>query len=117
MYNTILRRFPLEHYSVYKDGGNTFPTTIAALTSAIVKISRVTKLPPDLELFRGLGGLVEMPPGFWKADANGCRGYVEYGFMSTTSSRATALAYSGVRDKKPKPTVRSEFTPQCDSLA
>jgi hypothetical protein len=106
VYNLILRRYPREQYDRYKDGGNLFPTTIAALVSAVVKIARVTKLPPDLELYRGLGGLADLPASFFKADDNGCRGYTEYGFMSTTSSKATALQYSGAREGRPKPMVR-----------
>jgi hypothetical protein len=106
VYNTILRRYPTEEYNMYKDGGNLFPTTIAVLASAVIKIARATKLPVGLLLYRGLGGLMDLPESFWKADGNGCRGYMEFGFMSTTSSKATALEYSGARERRPKPMVR-----------
>jgi hypothetical protein len=102
----ILRRYPGDEYKLYEDGGNRFPTTIAALASAVLKIARVTKLPLNLELYRGLGGLADLPASFWKADGSGCRGYMEYGFMSTTSNKATALEYSGAKEGRPKPMVR-----------
>ncbi len=114
MYNTILRRYPKQEYEVFRDGSNLFPTTIAALASAVIKIARVTKLPPCLELFRGLGGLIDLPEAFWKADSNGCIGYTEYGFMSTTSNKATALEYSGAKENRPKPMVRPTYTMRCN---
>ncbi len=40
-----------------------------------------------LPLYRGLGGNVSMPPSFYKTDENFCRGFAEWGFMSTTSDR------------------------------
>ena len=36
-----------------------------------------------------------------------CVGYMEYGFMSTTSSKETALQYSGVRKAGTKPLASS----------
>ena len=113
VYNTILRGYSAEEYSAYKHGRNTFPTTIAALASAVVEIARATKLPSDLELFRGLGGLLDLSPSFWKADGNGCRGYAEHGFMSMTSSKATALEYSGAGQRVPKPMAGSAFARPC----
>lgn len=112
VYNLILRRFPLREYEAYRDGGNCFATTIAVLASAVAKMARVTKLPPGLELFRGLGGLVDLPEEFWRSDENGCRGYTEYGFMSTTSNKATALEYSGAKEKRPNPTARPPLLPR-----
>ena len=40
-----------------------------------------------------------------------CVGYMEYGFMSTTSSKETALQYSGVRKAGTKPTASSPPPP------
>ena len=105
MYNLLLRRYPVREYEAYRDGGNCFPTTLAVLASAVAKLARVTKLPPGLRLFRGLGGLVQLPACFWKADGDGCRGYTEYGFMSTTSHKQTALEYSGVNEGRPNASV------------
>ena len=57
------------------------------------KIARVMPLPPGLLLYRGLGGTVNLPRSFYKTDANLCRGFAEWGFMSTTADRkARALA-------------------------
>jgi hypothetical protein len=68
-----------------------FATTIHILVSAVVKLTRVEKLPAGLELYRGLGGSMALPETFYKGNENGCRGYTEWGFLSTTSSRATAV--------------------------
>ena len=113
VYNLILRRYPLKEYEAFRSGGNLFPTTIAALASAVTKIARVTKLPPGLLLYRGLGGLMDMPEAFFKADDNGCRGYTEYGFMSSTSNKETALQYSGAKENRPKPTVSPPHPTPC----
>ena len=42
------------------------------LTSAVVKIARVMRLPVGLELYRGLGGTLELPKSFSEVDENGC---------------------------------------------
>jgi hypothetical protein len=68
-----------------------FATTIHILVSAVVKLTRAEKLPAGLELYRGLGGSMALPEKFYKRDENGCRGYTEWGFLSTTSNRATAV--------------------------
>ena len=57
VYNTVLRQFPVRDFQRFQQGGNLFATTIHVLQSAIMKISRVMRLPPGLELYRGLGGL------------------------------------------------------------
>ena len=107
VYNMILRRYPEQAYARHQAGGNLFSTTIHVLVSAVVKIARVMKLPAGLELFRGLGGQMELPESFLKADGHGCRGYMEWGFLSTTSSKRTAVEYSGVAEGKPLPMVLS----------
>jgi hypothetical protein len=114
VYNTILRRFPVEQFRQFEQGGNLFPTTIFVLESAVLKISRVMRLPPGLELFRGLGGLAELPDSFYQADEHGCRGYLEYGFLSTTSHRETAVEYSGAGEGKPLPMVIQTSTSAID---
>ena len=68
VYNAVLRRFPKEVYERFAGGGNRFATTIHVLVSAVVKIARVMKLPPGLELFRGLGGLAELPDSFYQVN-------------------------------------------------
>ena len=70
VYNAVLRRFPSEVYERFDGGGNRFATTIHVLVSAVVKIARVMKLPSGLELYRGLGGLMELPDSFYQVGIN-----------------------------------------------
>ena len=65
----------------------------------------MTMNPPNLRLYRGLGGGAVLPEPFFVRDENGCTGFTEWGLMSTTSKRDVAIGYSGVREKKPLPTV------------
>ncbi len=78
-------------FGKFRAGGNLYATTIHILVSAVVKIARVMKLPSGLELFRGLGGLMALPDSFFRADSNGCRGFMEWGFLSTTSNKTIAI--------------------------
>jgi hypothetical protein len=94
VYNAILRQHPADVFSKFLAGGNLYATTIHILVSAVIKIARATKLPSGLELFRGLDGLMELPDSFLRVDANGCRGYAEWGFLSATSDKAVAVEVS-----------------------
>jgi ankyrin repeat protein len=105
IYNTILRRFPVEVYTPFEVGGNLFAATIFVLVSAISKLSRCTRIPEGTILYRGLGGLMDLPESFLKEDENGCSGYADWGFMSTTCDRDVALGYSGLRQRRPKAMV------------
>ena len=105
VYNAILRRWAEEVYSVYSEGGNPFATTIYVLVSAVQKLSRTAALPEGLVLYRGLGGALDLPDSFFRSDERGCKGYAEWGFMSTTSDKEVALRYSGVKEGRPCPTV------------
>jgi hypothetical protein len=58
-----------------------------AQVSAVQKIARVMPIKPGMKLYRGLGGTVSLPISFYHTDSNGCRGFAEWGFMSTTSKR------------------------------
>jgi len=91
-YNCVLRGYPQEIARNLK--GNRYITTIHTIASGIVKLSRVAELPENRKVYRGLGGMI-LPEKFWKPDKYGCRGGVEYGFMSTTTQRDVALMYSG----------------------
>jgi hypothetical protein len=91
--------------SVFHEIGNLFETTIFVLVSAVQKISRKQKIESGKRLYRGLGGKLDLPKQFYDIDANGCAGFCEWGFMSTTEMKSVALNYSGVQDKSPKPTV------------
>jgi hypothetical protein len=64
---------------------------VHVLVSAVLKLMRVVRIPPGLRLYRGLGGRLALPASFGTADGNGLYGYAEWGFLSTTSSRAVAV--------------------------
>ena len=55
-------------------------------------------IAPGTLLYRGLGGKLDLPDSFEEVDSNGCSGYAEWGFMSTTADKAVALQYSGVKE-------------------
>ncbi len=126
VYNSILRQWPAEVYSKFKDQ-NLFTTTIFVLVSqpyqtpvsdskkiyecstcliddarfgvdnkqvlAVQKIARVMVIKPGMKLYRGLGGTVSLPESFFHTDTNGCRGFAQWGFMSTTSKREVQFNY------------------------
>ena len=105
VYNGILRRYPKELYAVFEKGDNRFSTTIFVLVSAVQKLSRCMSIPAGMMLYRGLGGTLELPGSFTHADENGCKGYCEFGFMSTTADRKVAVQYSGVKEQKPRASI------------
>jgi hypothetical protein len=84
-YNAALRRWPIDDYELMKAAGNLYQTTMSVLVSAVQKIGRTMKLPDGLRLFRGLGGLMDLPKEFFTSDSNGRKGFVEWAFLSTTS--------------------------------
>jgi hypothetical protein len=89
-YNTVLRRWPVNIYESLN--GNTYATTIHCLVSGVTKVSRRTKIPSGLVLYRGFGGL-KLPDQFYKAPEGGFKGFVEWGFMvspATLAARDTA---------------------------
>jgi hypothetical protein len=59
------------------------------------------KLPVGLKLYRGLGGLAELPKIFFQQDEHGRCGYMEFAFLSSTADQAVAMEYSGVKDGRP----------------
>lgn len=81
----MLRRWPADLYEKMEQSDSKFTTTMFVLISAVLKISRVMKMPEGLLLYRGMGGLMDLPDAFFHADAKGRKGFVEWGFMSTTS--------------------------------
>jgi hypothetical protein len=97
----MLRQYPFNRYKQYKEGGNLFSTSISVLASALQKIARCSNIKEGTLLYRGLGGKMEMPDSFFKPDENGCRGFAEWGFMSTTSDKSIAIQYSGVKEGRP----------------
>ena len=100
----MIRRHPAYLYSRFSEGGNTFPTTIFVLVSAIQKLCRVVAIPAGVVLYRGLKEL-DLPDCFLKGDAQGRRGFTEWGFMSTTADKRVALQYSGVDQGRSKAMV------------
>jgi hypothetical protein len=93
IYNTMLRqptkgKFLAELYESFKAKDNCFSTTIHVLVSATVKLARTIKIPSGLKLYRGIGK--ELPETFYKEDEFGRKGYMEWGFMSTTSNENVA---------------------------
>ncbi len=66
--------------------------------SAVQKLSRCVHISPGTLLYRGLGGKLDLPDSFQVVDSNGCLGYTEWGFMSTTADKAVALQYSGAKE-------------------
>jgi hypothetical protein len=105
VYNVILRRCPEDKYKLFKEGGNTFATTIFVLVSAVTKVAKCTRIAEGTLLYRGLGGLMDLPRHFFNADENGASGFVDWGFMSTSSDRDVALEYSGMKQRRPKAMV------------
>jgi hypothetical protein len=104
-YNCILRRWPEEAYTEMVNKGATYTTTIHVLVSAVQKLAAAIKMPDGLKLYRGLGGVIDLPPGFFKPHANGGKGFTEWGFMSTTSEKHVAIQYSGMGGQVALPMV------------
>ena len=61
----------------------------------MAQIARVTRLEPGVPLYRGLRWDADLPALFAEADAHGCSGFTEWGFMSTTSRKQVAAAAGG----------------------
>ena len=98
-YNSIYRKHPEKMVELLKgdaaSSDNTMSTTLFCISSALLKLSRHTKLPEDGKLYRGLGNML-LPYQFWVAhDTPPWKGGVELAFMSTTSDQETALFYCG----------------------
>jgi hypothetical protein len=101
IYNSMLRQYPMEMYEEFKEAGNRFASTLFAMVSAVVKLSRVETLKPGTKLYRGMGGSMQLPDSFYSPDMFGARGYVENGFLNcsshswgVSSSRATSTSTS-----------------------
>ena len=62
LYNAVLRGFPPGDVESLK--GNRYETSIFVVASGITKLSKVTGIPEDRRLYRGLGGMI-LPRQFW----------------------------------------------------
>jgi hypothetical protein len=68
LYNAVLRGFPERDLEWLKDGDgkeNRYETTIFTVASGIAKLSKVSNIPKDRRLYRGLGGM-NLPRQFWE---------------------------------------------------
>ena len=74
---------------------NTYTTTLHAINSAVIKISKLTVAH---SVYRGISGM-KLPDTFKNANEFGVRGGIESAFMSTTANREVALAYAANRDQ------------------
>jgi len=94
-YNTVLRAKTgaafLEQRCAELCRGNEYTTTIHALSSALVKLGKLTKAQT---VYRGMKG-ARLPSEMLKPDAKNIRGGVEFSFMSTTTNRKVAVEYAG----------------------
>ena len=115
--NCLLRQFPDDRFRKYRDGSNLFSTTIAVLASAVQKISRVAIIPEGTTFYRGLSRRMELPDAFFRHDAVGRRGFAEWGFLSTTSDKEVALAYSYSGDGQADPAAPTPVVIKVDSTA
>ena len=93
-YNAVLRACTNDPYLVECAKkickSNTYATTIHAINSAVIKLSKLTKAG---KVYRGVC-YGKLPHQFWKADESGVKGGIEFGFQSTTRERAQAVHYA-----------------------
>ena len=69
---------------------NKYTTTLHAINSCIIKLSKLTVAS---RVYRGVGGRM-LPKSFWEANKYGVRGGIEGAFMSTTLDEKVAKAYA-----------------------
>merc|ERR1719487_2061878 len=74
--------------------GNGYPTTIHAINSCVIKLSKLTKAG---KVWRGIKDAT-LPKEFWVPNEMGVRGGIEYGFSSTTTDREQALLFASGRE-------------------
>jgi len=69
LYNASLRGFPSKDVDcLLSENGksmNKYETTIFCIASGVTKLSKVTPIPLNRKLYRGLGGMI-LPDQFWK---------------------------------------------------
>ena len=87
-YNNTLR-------SLGDGKGNRYVTTVHAINSCIVKMSKLTKVA---KVYRGVSGGI-LPQRFWEPNAQGVCGGVERAFLSATYDRSVAVHYASQTGK------------------
>jgi len=99
-YNTVLRsksKDPAMLQMVKQlTKGNGYPTTIHAINSCVIKLSKLTKAG---KVWRGIKDAT-LPKEFWEPNAMGVRGGIEYAFSSTTVDKEQALLYAQGNSQK-----------------
>ena len=65
LYNTALRGLPPHHVRCLLD--NRYETTIFVIASGVTKLAKVTGVPANRLLYRGLGGELVLPDQFWRS--------------------------------------------------
>ena len=70
--------------------GNLYTATLHVINGALVSLSQLTVAH---KVYRGVAG-GRLPIAFNEPDDFGCRGGVEFGFMSTTDNRQVAVEYA-----------------------
>ena len=98
-YNAVLRGM-----AVATAGGTIYSSTVHLICSGLHKLSRVSKVPQEMKLYRGNGGMA-LPSSFLEPDASGCAGGTEPAIMSATPDCSVALGYSGIDKGKDLPTL------------
>ena len=93
-YNAVLRACTGDAYLVDCAKkicrGNSYQTTIHAINSAVIKLSKLTQAG---KVYRGVC-FGKLPEQFWKASSDGVKGGIEFGFQSTTRERRQAVHYA-----------------------
>ena len=74
---------------------NRYTTTLHAINSAIIKLSKLTYAD---KVYRGISGM-GLPREFWKPNSFGVMGGIEGGFMSTTKKKSVAVSYAMSKGK------------------
>jgi hypothetical protein len=94
-YTGVLRNIStIKQSNILKDKESKYTTSIHALISAILKISRKTEIPSARKVYRGLSGIV-LDEKWSGTNAQGAKGGMELGFLSTTLNQNVALEYLG----------------------
>jgi hypothetical protein len=85
-----LREYTHDTYGAMVKRINKYTTTLHAINSAIVKLSKLTKAST---VYRGVHDVV-LPDQFWTPNMYGVRGGIDRGFLSTTLVRKEAMQYA-----------------------
>ena len=92
-----LREYTHGAYEKVVQRMNKYTTTLHAINSAIIKLSKLTKVST---VYRGIHDFV-LPDQFWTPNRYGVRGGIDNGFFSTSLVRKTAMEYAAEGGKAP----------------